>query len=334
MSSCGRKVKWNFAGIGITIVGGSPYDAAALSTEREHTRMAQKSAASNRSQFARRQRRNRVIVIGLVAALALSLIAAPVVSLFGFFNDDESASPAADSERIGPCGAFPDDVPENAAVVYDDAFGVTIEPERSYTAVLETTCGDITIALDAAGAPLAVSNLMMLADAGYYDGVLFHRVVAGFVVQTGDPAGTGCGQSDCTQDGFDPDAPTFPGYRFADELDTAEAMYQRVRDVQIDELVDGGVIDADELDDALRDSLPSGYPRGVVAMANAGPDTNGSQFFITVNEPTLLPGPNFTVLGEVTDGFDVLDRIAASPTDELDRPFTPVALYRIVVRAN
>lgn len=293
------------------------------------------SAKKDRSVFARRQRRNRIVVIGMVAALALSLVLAPVVSLFTG-NDDtgtDTATPA-DEPVLGPCGAFPDDVPENAALVYDEPFALTIDPAGSYTAVLETTCGDITIELDAAGAPLAVNNLKNLADDGYYNGVIFHRLVQGFVLQVGDPAGTGCGQADCTQDGFDPDAPTFPGYRFADELATAEEIYRQARNDVLDQLIAEGAIDPDELDDSLIETLPSGYPRGVVAMANAGPDTNGSQFFITLGEPTYLPGPQFTVLGRVVDGFDVIDAIAQSPTDELDRPRTPVALYRIVVRAN
>lgn len=293
--------------------------------------MAAKSGTKDQSTFARRQRRNRAIIIGMVVVLAVSLAAPLVTATLSRSADTTSDSPEASE---GPCGAFPDDVPEIAAVVYDEPFGSVVDPNRSYTAVLETTCGDITVELDAQNAPLAVSNLLMLAGDGYYDGVLFHRVLPGFVLQAGDPAGTGCGQDDCTQAGFDPDAATFPGYRFDDELDTAEALYRTTRDEQIEELIAQGVVEQDELDDELRDSLPSGYPRGVLAMANAGPNTNGSQFFITLGEPTYLPGPQFTVFGEVTGGFDVLEQIAASPTDELDRPRTPVALYRIVVSAN
>ncbi|MEX2532924.1 MAG: peptidylprolyl isomerase [Nitriliruptoraceae bacterium] len=293
--------------------------------------MAAKSGTKDRSTFARRQRRNRAIIIGMVVVLAVSLAAPLVTATLSRSADTTSASQEATE---GPCGALPDDVPKIAAVVYDEPFGLVVDPNRSYTAVLETTCGDITVDLDAQSAPLAVSNLLMLAGDGYYDGVLFHRVLPGFVLQAGDPAGTGCGQDDCTQAGFDPNAPTFPGYRFDDELDTAQALYRVTRDEQIEELIAQGVIDQDELDDELRDSVPSGYPRGVLAMANAGPNTNGSQFFITLGEPTYLPGPQFTVFGEVTGGFDVLERIAASPTDELDRPRTAVALYRIVVSAG
>ncbi len=295
--------------------------------------MAQNKARKDQSNFARRQRRNRTIVIGMVLVLAVSLFAAPLASVFISPSDNATAEPQ-DELREGPCGPLPDDVPAITSVVYDTPFGSVVDPTLTYTAVLETTCGDITVELDAVGAPLAVSNLLMLAQDGYYDGVLFHRVIPGFVLQAGDPAGTGCGQEDCTQAGFDPNAPTFPGYRFDDELESAQQLYRSVRDAQIDDLIADGVIDADELDEELRDSLPSGYPRGVLAMANAGPNTNGSQFFITLGDPTYLPGPQFTVFGQVTDGFDVLENISASPTDELDRPRTPVALYRIVVTAR
>lgn len=293
--------------------------------------MATKPGTKDRSTFARRQRRNRAIIIGMVVVLAVSLTAPLLTGTLSRTTDDTTGD---DGPLEGPCGPLPDDVPEIAAVVYDQPFGLVVDPDQSYTAVLETTCGDITVELDAQSAPLAVSNLMMLATDGYYDGVLFHRVISGFVLQAGDPAGTGCGQEDCTQTGFDPDAPTFPGYRFADELDAAETLYRTVRDEQIEELITEGVIEREELDEELRESLPSGYPRGVMAMANAGPDTNGSQFFITLGEPTYLPGPQFTVFGQVVGGFDVLDRIGASPTDDLDRPRTPVALYRIVVSVN
>lgn len=293
--------------------------------------MPAQSGKKKRSTYARRQRRNQVIIIGMVLLLTVAL-AAPIIQ--GAFSGSTDTSSDSDARQAGPCGALPDDVPEIAADYYDVSFGSVVDEGKIYTAVLETTCGDITIELDAQTAPLAVSNLLMLASNGYYNGVLFHRVIPGFVLQAGDPAGTGCGQADCTQTGFDSNAPTFPGYRFDDELDVAEALYRLSQDEQFEGLIADGVIEQDELDDALRDTLPSGYPRGVLAMANAGPDTNGSQFFLTLGEPTYLPGPQFTVFGRVTAGFEVLDRIAASPTDDLDRPRIPVAIYRIVVSAT
>ena len=114
----------------------------------------------------------------------------------------------------------------------------TIDTSRSYTATLTTSCGDIVIALDAAAAPVTVNNFVFLARQGFYDGLTFHRVVAGFVIQGGDPTGTGSGDA---------------GYAFDDELP----------------------------DD--------GYPTGSVAMANSGPNTNGSQFFIVTGDGSQLP---------------------------------------------
>jgi cyclophilin family peptidyl-prolyl cis-trans isomerase len=152
---------------------------------------------------------------------------------------------------------------------------LTIDLDGSYTATLHTTLGDITIEFDPAQAPLAVNNFLFLAGDGFYDDVIFHRVVPGFVVQGGDPTGTGRGG---------------PGYRFRDELEG-----------------------------------PGTYRRGTVAMANAGPNTNGSQFFICLKDLPGLPHA-YTIFGQVTDGMDVVDQVAALPTDMSDRPHDPPAI--------
>ena len=144
---------------------------------------------------------------------------------------------------------------------YDTAPSIDIDLDTAYSAVLHTNHGDITVAFDAVNAPQAVNNWIFLARDGFYDGVIFHRVVSGFVVQGGDPTGTGTGG---------------PGYKFRDELDG-----------------------------------PGGYSRGTLAMANAGPNTNGSQFFICL-EDVGLPHA-YTVFGEVTDGMEAVDAIAAQP---------------------
>jgi cyclophilin family peptidyl-prolyl cis-trans isomerase len=132
-----------------------------------------------------------------------------------------------------------------------------------YQATIRTSCGDVTIELLADECPFTANNFAFLAGQGFYDATAVHRVVPGFVVQMGDPTGTGTGG---------------PGYRFEDELDSARAR---------------------------------GYKRGTVAMANAGPDTNGSQFFITLDEVGLPP--NYAVFGVVTEGMDAVDRIAQVP---------------------
>lgn len=149
---------------------------------------------------------------------------------------------------------------------YTAAPPLTIDPSRSYTAVLETSCGTIEIALDPELAPQTVNNFVFLAGEGFYDGLTFHRVVPGFVIQGGDPAGDGTGG---------------PGYEFPDELPT------------------------------------DGYPPGAVAMANSGPDTNGSQFFIVTGDASALPNA-YSRFGEVTEGLDVARRIESLAPTGLD----------------
>jgi len=136
---------------------------------------------------------------------------------------------------------------------------MTIDSGKSYQAVLHTSKGDITLKLFADTAPLAVNNFVFLARQGWYDGVSFHRVIAGFMAQTGDPTGTGYGG---------------PGYAFRDEIHS------------------GDVFDR----------------AGQVAMANSGPDTNGSQFFVTLGATDQLNGKH-TIFGEVVSGMDVVESI-------------------------
>ena len=140
---------------------------------------------------------------------------------------------------------------------------LSIDLDTAYSATLHTNHGDIVIAFLPAEAPIAVNNFLFLAGDGFYDGVSFHRVVPGFVVQGGDPTGTGSGG---------------PGYRFRDELDG-----------------DGA------------------YRRGTVAMANAGPNTNGSQFFVCLDDVRLPHA--YTIFGHVTSGMEAVDAIAAVPRD-------------------
>ncbi|HSM00885.1 MAG TPA: peptidylprolyl isomerase [Acidimicrobiia bacterium] len=156
---------------------------------------------------------------------------------------------------------------------------MTIEPGGDYSATLHTSLGDISIEFMPDHAPVATNSFLFLADEGFYDGVIFHRVIPGFVIQGGDPTGRGTGG---------------PGYQFEDELDG-----------------DGT------------------YTRGTVAMANAGPNTNGSQFFIC-HADVGLPH-NYTIFGKVTAGMDVVDSIASLPTGGDDRPHDPPAIESVTV---
>jgi cyclophilin family peptidyl-prolyl cis-trans isomerase len=164
---------------------------------------------------------------------------------------------------------------------YDSPPSIVIDPAKDYSATIETSKGSITVDLFAERATKTVNNFVFLAREGFYDGVIFHRVIEQFMIQGGDPTGTGTGG---------------PGYRFEDELEAARE---------------------------------HGYPRGTLAMANAGPNTNGSQFFI-VHRDAGLP-PQYSVFGEVTEGIDVVDAIATTPTDASDRPHEDVTIQSVEV---
>jgi peptidyl-prolyl cis-trans isomerase B (cyclophilin B) len=148
------------------------------------------------------------------------------------------------------------------------------------TATLHTNHGAISIELFDDDAPKTVENFLKLARDGFYNGVIFHRVIPDFMVQGGDPTGTGSGG---------------PGYQFEDEFN------------------DNKIV------------------RGALAMANAGPNTNGSQFFIVTTEAASWLDGKHTVFGRVTDGMDVVDTISALDTDARDRPRDDVVIERIDV---
>lgn len=162
---------------------------------------------------------------------------------------------------------------------YDSPPELTIHLDKDYSATLDTNHGEIVIEFDAARSPLAVNNFVFLAKDGFYDGVVFHRVIENFMIQGGDPTGTGRGG---------------PGYRFRDELEGAGS-----------------------------------YSRGTVAMANAGPNTNGSQFFICHTDVGLPH--SYTIFGKVTSGLDTVDSIATTPTDPGDRPHDDVVINKVTV---
>jgi len=155
------------------------------------------------------------------------------------------------------------------------------------TATIQTNKGTIKFELLEADAPKTTENFRLLAEKGFYDGVIFHRCINGFMIQGGDPTGTGRGGASAW------------GGRFADEIDSSSEVYQR------------------------------GYKAGTVAMANAGPNTNGSQFFIMhVDYP--LP-PSYTIFGRVTEGQDVVNAIATSQTDGNDKPVSEVRIEQVKI---
>jgi cyclophilin family peptidyl-prolyl cis-trans isomerase len=160
-----------------------------------------------------------------------------------------------------------------------------IDPTKSYAATLETNKGEIKVEFFPEDAPQTVNNFVCLAEDGYFNNTPFHRIVRGFVIQGGDPTGTGSGG---------------PGYKFSDE------------------------------------PIASDYERGTLAMANAGPNTNGSQFFIVLEDLRGKLPKNYTIFGRVTEGLDVVDAIASTPTrtgrsGENSTPTEPVTLESVTI---
>jgi cyclophilin family peptidyl-prolyl cis-trans isomerase len=170
--------------------------------------------------------------------------------------------------------------------VYSSMPEMIIDKNKSYTAVIQTSMGDLTVEFFSDTAPVTVNNFVSLSNDGYYDNIIFHRVISGFMIQGGDPSGTGHGEYG-----------KFPGYTFEDELNNQQP-----------------------------------YEKGILAMANAGPNTNGSQFFIMhVDYP--LPY-QYTIFGKVTDGLDVIDTIASVQTAEADKPVEDVVILGVTVSSS
>ena len=161
---------------------------------------------------------------------------------------------------------------------------MTINPEGDYSADIRTNQGTISVELYAEDAPVTVNNFVFLARQGFYDGVIFHRVIPDFMIQGGDPTGTGT---------------SGPGYRFQDEIVPSLAF-------------DGP---------------------GILAMANAGPNTNGSQFFITVAATQHLTG-NHTIFGRVIAGQEIADAISKVRTARGNRPVEEVIIQSIEIKES
>ena len=170
--------------------------------------------------------------------------------------------------------------------VYESMPEMNIDISRKYTAVIKTSMGDMSVEFFTEDAPMTVNNFINLSRDGYYDNVIFHRVISGFMIQGGDPSGTGHGEMG-----------KYPGYKFEDELNNQRS-----------------------------------YEKGILAMANAGPDTNGSQFFIMhVDYP--LPY-QYTIFGLVTDGLDIIDKIASVETGDGDKPVNDVVIESVEIKEN
>ena len=201
-----------------------------------------------------------VAALGVAAACGSAATPAPKTA-----NEQQAPAKPADQKpadakpTIAPAAA----APKPAAKSMAGPPPLTIDPNKKYTASIKTSMGEMTAELYAKDAPNTVNNFVFLSKEGFYNGVIFHRVIKEFMIQTGDPQGTGMGG---------------PGYKFNDEL-----------------------------------SSPHKYEKGTLAMANAGPNTQGSQFFICHGPGAERLPKNYTIFGKVTDGMDALDKIAGVP---------------------
>ncbi|OXM16475.1 peptidylprolyl isomerase [Paenibacillus herberti] len=193
-----------------------------------------------------------------------SLVLGAALVLSGCGAKPENTTPAASNE---PTNSASDGTQGGGAKSWDKAPDMTIDTSKTYKAVVKTSEGEFTIRLFPKEAPKTVNSFVFLSKQGFYEGVIFHRIIKDFMIQTGDPTGTGGGG---------------PGYSIPDELNNG---YK--------------------------------YDKYTVAMANAGPNTGGSQFFIGTGASVkdLDRIPNYTIFGEVESGKEVVDKIAATPVD-------------------
>jgi cyclophilin family peptidyl-prolyl cis-trans isomerase len=230
-------------------------------------------------------RNNTIFSIAAIAVLILGIAA------WWLLREPESTvQPAATNQRLDSYSTMTSGTDTATAlsptVPTDTPAAESSKPVKNnmHLVTISTNFGDIQFETYDADAPKTVKNFITLADKGYYNGLTFHRIIAGFMIQGGDPTGNGSGG---------------PGYQFEDELNPNTESYKK------------------------------GYARGTVAMANAGPNTNGSQFFI-MHEDYPLPN-NYTIFGHVVKGMDVVDKITDVKTGANDRPVEAVIMQKVMV---
>lgn len=255
-----------------------------MAKRRAHQRQLER-ARRKREVEQREQRRRRLIISAVVGVIVLAMIGVGAVFLLA----GDEPSPVIDQPVDTPVDLTPPATEGGAAAAvacdgevppaageekptYSQPPELVLDEGTDYRATIETSCGTIEIDLYEDRSPGTVNNFVFLAREGFYEGLTFHRVIPGFVIQGGDPSGDGTGG---------------PGYQFEDELELAEEQ---------------------------------GYPTGTLAMANSGPDTQGSQFFIVLEGGGAVLEPLYSIFGQVTSGMDVAERIAQLPRDATDRP--------------
>ncbi|NLI76879.1 MAG: peptidylprolyl isomerase [Candidatus Riflebacteria bacterium] len=218
----------------------------------------------------------------------LLVVLALVVVVPGALAEEPVVPPASVSPAVETPAAVPAPAGAPAKKSWPTPPAIALDPAKTYVATLKTSLGDVKVELFAKDAPRTVGNFVFLAREGFYDGTIFHRIIKDFMIQGGDPDGTGMGG---------------PGYRFDDELPVKRS-----------------------------------YEAGIVAMANAGPNTQGSQFFICNGDGArrLDSRPNYTQFGKVVEGMDVVLKISSvevgpSASGEPSKPKDPPVLQKVTI---
>ncbi|MGI8553325.1 MAG: peptidylprolyl isomerase [Dehalococcoidia bacterium] len=229
-----------------------------------------------------------VLTAGM-AVIAVGTVGGTYLATTGYANRSTVTGDVNRSDKFDATAASPRPTVTATATgtpgpvrTYAQAPAVTIDPTKQYTATIKTSKGDVVVQLFANDAPKTVNSFVYLAQHHFYDGLNFHRVVPGFVIQGGDPKGDGTGG---------------PGYQLPDEINSHK-------------------------NDA-----------GTLAMANAGPGTDGSQFFIDLTPQPNLDG-KYTVFGQVTSGLDVVQAIGSTPRDPRSVNAPAVTIDSITVNAQ
>jgi len=239
--------------------------------------------AARRAASRRKRRRDRILAGAVGAAVALAGIGVGVYLITRGPAPKAAASKATTAAVA--CGGTKPAAASVAKPKFTKAPPLTIDPKKTYTVTMQTSCGTIQLLLDPKDAPIAVNSFVFLVREHFYDGLTFHRIVKGFVIQGGDPTGTGTGG---------------PGYSFRDEL---------------------------------KNSLK--YDIGVLAMANSGKDTNGSQFFIVEGAQGQTLPKQYTIFGRVLTGLDVVVRIANLPAStQAQKPLQAVYIESATVSVS
>ncbi|MEI6305125.1 MAG: peptidylprolyl isomerase [Candidatus Taylorbacteria bacterium] len=231
-----------------------------------------------------------VVSIALLALIHWYTVSRPT-SYFNEYGKDLVANDTAKAEALAKelVNATSSDASGSASATAPVSNTTNTNTTKNFmhTVTLETTKGTIVFETYDADAPKTVENFITLANKGFYNGLIFHRVIPGFMIQGGDPTGTGMGG---------------PGYQFADELNPATPSYK------------------------------AGYVRGTVAMANSGPNTNGSQFFIMQSNNGL---PNsYSIFGKVISGMEVVDAIANAQRNPSDKPLVDIKMTKVTASSK